>query len=485
MTLATNYRIRSAQEYEESLRDGRSVFYRGEAVEDVTRHPVFANAVKHASLDYQLMAEDSPHRDLAVGPDGASRFFQLPRSSEDLLTRSKLIEAGTRVGKTLVVLIREIGTDALFALTAASGALGEPYASRIADFYEHCREKDLGIAVAQTDPKGDRLLRPSEQPDPESYLRIVERRPDGIVVRGAKLHTSLTVNANELIVLPTRAMTEADADYAVSFAIPLNTPGLRLVASPFLPTSDLRTEEHPLAADRKLVETMTVFEDVFVPDERVFMAGEWQHTGDLVHKFVDFHRFTAISYKLPLVDALVGAALLAAEANGVQNAPQVRDKLSWLISYAETLRALTHYSAHKVRRVSGLAVPDTQLVNIAKLWFANNLHTAFQYVQDIAGGLSVTYPAVEDLSHPEYGEALKRYLAGADGWSGEDRFKVMTLVGDLTSGEYAGYQIVLAIHAEGTLEHEKLTILQQHDKDASKSYARWLAGLEGGQYPPS
>lgn len=476
-------RLRTPAEYRASLVDDRRVYYRGERVSDVTTHPVFKLAVDHASLDYK-MAEDPSHRELAVTDGGYSRYFEIPATAEDLLARSALIEAATRAGKTLVVLIKEIGTDALFSLLAMKEQLGEPYASRIDDFYTRCRDEDLALCVAQTDFKGDRALSPSKQINPDAYLRIVEERPDGIVVRGAKVHTSVSVNANEVIVLPTRAMGPDDAAYAVAFAIPVDTPGLTLVASPYLSTSGKVEAEHPLSAERKMVETSTLFDDVFVPSDRVFMAGQYEHAGELARGFVEFHRFTAISYKLPLVDALVGAALLAARVNGLERASHVRDKLSQLICYAETLRALTHQAAQNCKVVNGVATPDTLLVNIAKLQFALGLHNAFQIVQDIAGGLVVTYPSPEDLDHPEYGAALSRYLEAGGGASGAQRLRVINLISDLTAGEYGGYQAVLAVHAEGSIEAEKLTILAQYERETGIEYAEWLAGISDGPWPP-
>jgi aromatic ring hydroxylase len=290
----------------------------------------------------------------------------------------------------------------------------------------------------------------------------------------------VSVNANELIVLPTRAMSEADSDYAVAFAIPIDTPGLTLVVSPYLTVDGKQAEEFPLSAERKMADTITLFDDVFVPWERVFLCGEWQLAGELARGFVEFHRFTAISYKLPLVDALVGAALLASRVNGLDRRGHVRDKLAWLISYAETLRALTHQAADRFKLVEGIAVPDPLLVNIAKLQFAQGLHTAFQLVQDIAGGLLVTYPSQEDLVHEEYGPAVQRYLGGARGVDGIERLRVLNLVSDLTTGEFGGYQAVLAIHAEGSIEAEKLTILAQYPREEAMTYARWLAGLGVG-----
>ena len=261
-------------------------------------------------------------------------------------------------------------------------------------FHEHCRDNDLAVAVAQTDVKGDRSLGPSAQADPDLYVHIVERRADGIVVRGAMAHTSVSTNANELIVLPTRAMSEADRDYAVSFAIPISTPGLVLLASAYDSTALRGSQvEHPISGRHKMMETTTVFNDVFVPWDRVFLAGEYEFGGPLALAFVEHHRFTAVSYKLPLVDALVGSAMLMAEANGIARAGHVRDKLAHLITYAETLRGLTHYAAMSGKvREAGVAVPDTLYVNMAKYHFAHGYHEAARHVQDITGGAIVTGP---------------------------------------------------------------------------------------------
>ena len=179
-------------------------------------------------------------------------------------------------------------------------------------FYRHCADNDLAVCVGQTDAKGDRSKGPSEQDDPDMYMRVVSTNSDGIVVRGAKCHTSVSVNADEIIVLPTRAMSATDADYAVSFAVPLNTKGLKLFVSSYA-GGERNDFEFPLSSKHKMLETLTVFDDVFVPWERVFLYREPELAGRVSLGFVEFHRFTAVSYKLPLLDALVGTAALIAE----------------------------------------------------------------------------------------------------------------------------------------------------------------------------
>jgi 4-hydroxybutyryl-CoA dehydratase / vinylacetyl-CoA-Delta-isomerase len=474
--------LRTEEQYKQSLRDGRAVFFRGEKVADVTKHPVIGIAVEHACIDYR-MAEDPKYRELAVVGNGAnaySRYYHLPRNGEDLLKRSQLIAASTREGATLVVLIKEIGTDALLALHIVGermAAAGKPeYRARVHDYYRQCRDNDLAVAVAQTDVKGDRALGPTAQEHPDYYVHIVEERPDGIVVRGAKVHTSVSTNTNEVIVLPTRAMRPEDRAYAVAFALPVNTPGLKLIASPH-GSGHKNDFEHPISARHKMMETLTVFDDVFIPKERVFLCGEVDFAGLLALTFVRYHRFTAVSYKLPLLELMAGAGYAVAEANGVQRAGHVRDKLTHLAAYHSTVRGLIEHAAAAFTIEDGLAVPNTLLTNVAKYHFAHNYHQAVQIVQDLAGGLLVTAPAAEDLTSEATRAYVTRYLGGARGFDAETRLRLLNLIGDLTSSDFGGYQEVLAVHAEGGFEAEKLQAYREYDFKSVAAYARKLAGV--------
>ena len=473
-------------EYVESLKDDREVWYRGERVEDVTRHPVIGKAVRHATIDY-AMAEDEAHRDLAVVEDEGppySRYYKIPRSSEDLLSRSRLIETATAEGDTLVVLIKEIGTDALFALLAITAELADPvYHARTKTFYEHCRDGDLALAVAQTDVKGDRVKRPSQQADPDVYLRVVERRDDGVVVRGMKAHTSVATNVHEVIVLPTRAMGEGEEDWSIAFALPANTPGIRFIASPY-GDGEQRPGEHPIASQRKMMETLTLFDDVFVPNERIFLDGDIAAAGQLALTFVEYHRFTAVSYKLPLVDALSGCAALAADYNGILGASHVRDKFVDLIEYAETTRTLIEKAADRcIDKPNGQVAPDPLTTNMAKSHFAHGYHRAVQHVQELAGGILVTGPGDEDWQSEELRPFLQKYLVGREGVSAEQRIRLLNFVRELTASDYSGYQEVLAIHAEGSLQAERLQIFRAFNENGSAGrvikLAAKMAGLGG------
>jgi len=476
--------MRSRKEYIESLRDGREVYFKGQRVADVTQHPEIRLAIDHAAIDYD-MAHDPAWRALAVAEENGqaySRYFQLPLTEHDLLDRSRLIEAATTLGGTLVVLIKEIGTDALFALHLVAHELdkrkGTQYLERVRKFHAYARDNDLALSVAQTDVKGDRSRSPLEQEHPDYYLRIVDETPQGIVVRGAKVHTSVSVNSNEMIVLPTRAMKENEAAYAVSFAVPLNTKGLKLITSAYGSHHDDSHFDAPLASRHRMLETLTVFDDVFIPHERVFLKGEWEFAGELAKTFVEFHRFTAISYKLPLVDALVGAALLMAEYNGLERVKHVQEKLAKLVGYAETLRALLRLAALDAKTGAlGIAIPKPLVVNMAKLHFATNYHQMLAYLVDITGGLIATGPSEADLENPETGAYVRRYLGGRKGVPVEQRLKAINLVKELTATDFAGYQAVLAIHAEGSIEAEKLAMVREHDSARCVALAKRLAGI--------
>jgi 4-hydroxybutyryl-CoA dehydratase/vinylacetyl-CoA-Delta-isomerase len=475
--------LMSPEQYLESLKDDREIWYRGERVDDVTTHPVLGKAARHAAIDYAI-AEDPEHRDLAVYEENGieySRYYKVPESTDDLLKRSKLIELCTTEGDTLVTLIKEIGTDGIFALLAVTAEMENPvYHERVQAFYEHCRENDFAIAVAQTDAKGDRVKRPSQQADPDLYLRVVERRDDGVVVRGMKVHTSISTNANEMIVLPTRAMGEGEEDWSIAFAVPINTPGVKLLTSPF-GDGPAQPGEHPITSKHKMMETLTVFDDVFVPNDRIFLNGEREDAGKLALTFVEYHRFTAVSYKLPLVDALGGCAAVIADYNGIIGAGHVRDKFVDLITYAETLRALTEKAAERcIDKPNGQVAPDPMTVNIAKSHFAHGYHHAVQHVQELAGGILVTGPGDEDWENEELRGFLNKYLVGRDGISAEKRMKMLNFIRDLTSSDYGGYQEVLAIHAEGSLQAEKLQIFRAFNDNGNARRVMKMAARMAG-----
>jgi aromatic ring hydroxylase len=466
--------LRTPAEYVESLRDGRVLWYRGKRVGDLLAEPDLRVAVEHSSVDFAL-AGDPAHRDLAVAVDESGEpyhaLYSLPRTPADLQRRSRLIELGSLHSGTILS-VKDVGADAILGLLVT---LEGDERERAVAFWDHARRRDLVVSVAQTDVKGDRAKAPHEQRDPDLYVHVVDRSDEGIVVRGAKAHTSFTPNCNEVLVLPTRAMTADDADFALSFAVPPDTAGLSMYVSPYS-AGERHPWEYPISSRHKMLETLTVFDDVFVPWERVFLFRRAELAGPVALAFVDFHRFTAVSYKLPLLDALVGSAAEIARMNGVLGAGHVREKLTQLVIYADTVRTLTESAAARGRAGRhGICRPDSGTTNLAKYTFASRYHDAVRMVQECAGGLLATGPGGDDWDSPEVRPVLEKYFSAAA--PAAERLAMMNMISDLTVREFGGYQTVLAVHAEGSIEAEKMQILREYDSARAVGRARWLAGL--------
>lgn len=460
--------LRSPDEFRESLRDGRRVVYRGCMVDDVTQHPALGRTIAHAARLFDLPNEDPlglfSYKDDELD-DTVSTFFQRPATPDQLRRRGDVIEESTRRSGTTLNIVKVVGTDALLALETVAAELdaeeGTEYGGRLAAFRAHCAREDFAMALAATDPKGDRSLSPSRQADPDQYLRVIARDGGGITVRGAKIHTTASPSANELIVIPCRAMGPEDRDYALAFAIPVNAPGVTLISHPIDPGP---AAESPVSRRSIEVETLTVFEDVHVPWERVFLCGETGYAGAVAAAFANFHRYTAVSYKPPAIDLLIGAASMVADQLGIATAGHVRDKIADMICYVELIRAARIASAARARIVPpGLASPDPLLTNAGKHHFATRYHGIVAAVQDLAGGLIVTAPGVEDLDHPDYGPIIEKYLAGRDGVNGRRRWQLAQLVRDMTASEFGGYNDVVTLHGEGSTQAQRIAATREFD----------------------
>ena len=271
-------------------------------------------------------------------------------------------------------------------------------------------------------------------------------------------------------------MAAGEEDWSMAFAVPVATPGIRMYASDFLHGTD-DSFVRPISTKHKMIETLTVFDDVFVPWERVFFHDRPDLAGAAALAFVEHHRFTAVSYKLPLLDALVGAGIAISQANGIDKADHVRDKLSWLGCYAETVRGLTHLAAIRCQVEEGVAYPDVFTTNAAKWTFARDYHRAIEIVQDLAGGLLVTGPSGADWESAEVRPVLEKYLTGA--WPADRRLAMLNLIAELTTRLYGGYQTVLAIHAEGSIEAEKMAMLRAYNPQPALGLVMRLAGING------
>lgn len=482
--------IITPEKYIESLKDGRAVYCEGERVEDVTQHPILKICRDWVAMDYVLQ-QDPRYQDLVTekNEEGELVSFALmpQRSREDLLRLRDIVQLWARVCFGKPPGAKFVAKDGLNALTVVSQRVdrkhGTNYAERVEAYRKHLQENDVAFAMGMTDVKGDRRLRPSQQQlHLDYYVRIVEERRDGIVVRGAKSHISQAPLCNEILVTPCRAMREEDKDYAVSFAVPVNAEGLTLICAEPEVSEPGNFFDHPISSSVYLNDATIIFDDVFIPDERVFLKGEWEFAGDIAYMFANFHRLSAESYKAMELELFTGAAALMAEYNGVEKASHIRDELTWLVMFTEATevmgRAACEYCVSEPD--SDLVYPNPMYANICKFYFADNWHQATKYIQDIAGGIVGTCPSSKDFLNPETHDLLDKYLGGKAGVPTEHRIRLVKLIRDLTSS----YEDVLTIHAEGSLAAQKLSVYVLADFERYKAAAKRAARIKDGTKHP-
>jgi 4-hydroxybutyryl-CoA dehydratase / vinylacetyl-CoA-Delta-isomerase len=458
--------LMTAQQYKDSLKDGRVVYLCGERVPDVLADPTLKTCIETAAIDYE-MTEMEEYRDLAVvtreDGDPISRYYHVPRSGDDLLKRHELMVEATRLGSGAIPFTHDIASDAMNAVNITATLMGkEEYRERAEAYRRYLQDRDLSVAVAMSDVKGDRSQRPSspKQGHPDYYLRVVDKGDDGIVVRGAKAHISAAAYFNELFVVPCRNMSEADADYALSFAIPVDTPGIIQVAHPI--KADFSPLDFPVDIPlRWHTDSLVIFDDVFVPWERVFLCGESAFAMPLVYNFAYFHRHTAASYRIPVSEMMVGMAQAMAEYNGVDKATHIIEKITDLVIYVNMLKSLSRAACVDFVVHGGIPTPNPVITNMAKYYFASNFHRCVEIVQDVSGGLLSTAPTYADFANPEIGGFIDKYLGGAGEATAEQRLRMLQFIRRILCQEIE----VLAVQGEGSFQAQRMTIyLESQDE---------------------
>jgi 4-hydroxyphenylacetate 3-monooxygenase/4-hydroxybutyryl-CoA dehydratase/vinylacetyl-CoA-Delta-isomerase len=416
--------------------------------------------------------------------DKINRFTHIHHSQEDLLKKQLMTRLLChRVGGCIM---RCMGIDAMNAASVVTyemdEALGTDYHPRFEKVLRHWQDNDLVGACAQTDCKGDRLKRPHEQVDPDLYLRIVESRPDGIVVRGAKIDITNAPIADEIVAIPTRFLTEKDSDYAVAFAIPADWEGVKML---------VRTAHHhkrkylkaPIAeiGDN---EAFIVFDDVFVPRERVFLDGKGDprqtaYAGFLALLFAHYHRHSYTGCKPAVSEVLGSAAALVAEYNGIERQPHVREKLSHLIGTAELVFAAGQVSAYRAEKSpSGTYIPDEILTNVGRRLAGEEIYNEYKIVADLAGGLAATLPFEEEFFSKETGDLANKYIMRNPNISAENQHRCFRMIENLLVSDWAGVMQVAGLHGGGSPQMETIALMGRYDLEALKSIAKYLAGIE-------
>ncbi len=480
--------LMTGSQYVESIRERTmEVYMFGKKIQYPTEHPILRPSLNSVKMTYDL-AQLPEYQDLmtVISPETGeriNRFTHIHRSTEDLIKKVKMQRLlGQKTGSCFQ---RCVGMDAFNAVYSTTYELDQQYHTHYFEnfikFMLHCQHLDLTVDGAMTDPKGNRSLPPHAQADPDLYLRVVERRDDGIIVRGAKAHQTGAINSHELIIMPTCSMGPEDKDYAVSFAVPVDAKGIFMVIG--RQSCDTRKLENcPMDVGNVQfggVEALVVFDDVFIPNERIFLNGETEFAGMMVERFAGYHRQSYGGCKVGVGDVLIGAAALAADYNGVSKASHIKDKLIEMTHLNETLFSCgIACSAEGCPTKSGNYLIDLLLANVCKQNITRYPYEIVRLAEDIAGGLMVTAPSEADFKDSKIGPYIEKYLKGVADIPTENRLRILRLLENLCLGTAAVGYLTESMHGAGSPQAQRIMIARQSDLSSKKDLAKNLAGID-------
>ncbi len=479
--------MKTGNEYIESLRKRKiKVYVKGQLLDSATAidHPFIKGHVNAAAMTYNL-AFNPANEDLMTTQSHLTgkkinRFTHIHQSTEDLLKKVKMLRMISQ--QTGTCYQRCVGFDALNTLYTVTfemdEKLGTQYHERLKNFLQYVQENDLMVAGAMTDPKGDRSLRPSQQSDPDMFVRVVEKNDKGIIIRGAKAHMTGMVNSHEMLIMPTMGMSAEDKDYAVACALPVDAEGVLHIFG--RQTNDDRKCEGEIDQGNARYgivggECLTVLENVFVPWEKVFMCGEVEFSGMLVERFACYHRQNYGGCKGGVSDIVIGAAAVMADYSGYGKAAHVKEKINEMIHLAETLYACSiACSAEGKPTQSGAYFVDPLLANVGKHNVTRLIYDIDRIAQDIGGGLTATLPSESDLRNPDIGKYVDKYFKGVASVPTENRLRIARLIENMTGGT----ALVESMHGAGSPQAQKVMYSKLSDLEYKKRRAMAIAGIK-------
>jgi len=475
--------LKTPEQFEESLKSLKPrVFMNGQRVDNVLENPNTRTVVEANKASYEWALDPATsHIMTAYSPlieDTVNRYTYVSRSVDDLVKKA---EAGTFTSETLGTCIyRCVGYDCFHSLWSTTWEmdrdLGTSYHPRFLEYLKWVQREDLSVAGALTEPRGQRNKRALNWPDPYLSVKVVDKNDKGIVVRGAKINISGGFASNEIVVLPQSAHSEGESDYAVAFATPPDAPGITFVCqyTPFSAERDLSDDIEELGNPRfgQRETSMIIFEDVFVPWERVFSCGEYPYAVKFVTRFARTHRMTCGgTCKVGFMNQIIGSAKLVQEYKGLQNVPHINEELAEMVALRETCRSCGLAAAYKGSEEpegSGVYLPDELMGNVSKLNVCNAFWRVMALAGDIGGGLIVTLPSLKELQNPETRAYVEEFYSFGGDEPAENVMKVHKHLQNWTAGLHG----VGTWHGAGPVQAQKIMLQRvinyDHEKDLVK-----------------
>jgi 4-hydroxybutyryl-CoA dehydratase/vinylacetyl-CoA-Delta-isomerase len=477
-------KITDKNSYIESIKNRNlRIYLMGELVKEPLDHPIIRPSIEAMAETYELAVRE-PELATATSPyngEKINRFLHIAESNEDLFLQNKMQR---KLGQlTGTCFQRCVGMDAFNALHSVTFEIDEKhnteYHKNFINFLTEMHKYNLVIGGAMTDVKGDRSKLPHEQEDEDLYLRVVKRSHDGVYVKGAKAHQTGCINSHWLVVMPTLRLSDKDTDYAIVGAIPVDAEGITYIyGRQSCDTRNMEPGEYDVG--NKFFagqEAMVIFDNVFIPNEYIFMNGEYDFASMLVERFTTYHRRSYVC-KSGVGDVLIGAAATIAEYNGVEEASHIKDKLVEMNKLNETIYATGIASSLQGSITkSGNFINDDLLANVCKQHVTKETFELGRIAQDLAGGLVGSMPSGIDFNEGTMSEDLKKYLKGKKDINSEDRIKILRLIENMTLGRNAVAYLTESLHGAGSPQAQRVQIRRRVDIEEKKEFAKKLSGI--------
>ena len=477
-------KISNRESYLKSISDRNlKIYLMGKLVEDPLSHPIIRPSIEAMAETYEL-AVNEPELGSVKSPytgESINRFLHIAESNDDLYLQNKMQR---KLGQlTGTCFQRCVGMDAFNALHSVTFEIDEKYSTKyhqnFINFLTEMHKYNLVIGGAMTDVKGDRSKLPHEQEDEDLYLRIVDRDENGVYVKGAKAHQTGCINSHWMVVMPTLRLTEKDKDYAIVGAIPVDAEGITYIyGRQSCDTRSMEPGEYDVGNKYFAgQEAMVIFDNVFIPNELIFMNGEFDFASMLVERFTTYHRRSYVC-KAGVGDVLIGAAATIAEYNGVENASHISDKLVEMNKMNETIYATGIASSLQGSKTkSGNYINDDLLANVCKQHVTKDTFEIGRLAQDLAGGLVGSMPSGIDFNEGEMSSELKKYLKGIKETNAEDRVKILRLIENMTLGRNAVAYLTESLHGAGSPQAQRVQIKRRVNIEEKKDLAKKLSGV--------
>lgn len=481
--------LMTPEQFEDSLKEVKPrIFMNGKRVENVLENRNTRTVVEANKASYEW-ALDPRYKDIMTcySPlidDVVNRYTYVSASNEDLVKKA---EAGTFTAEMLGTCIyRCVGYDSFHSLASTTWEmdrdLGTEYRPRFMEYLKMVQTKDLSVAGALTEARGSRSKKTLDWKDPYLSLKIVDKNKDGIVVRGAKINISGAYASHEMMVLPQAAHFKGEEDYAVAFATPVDAKGITFVCqyTPYSAERDLADDieelGNPVFGQRET--SLVVFDDVFVPWDRVFHCGEYQYSVKLVTRFARTHRMTCGgTCKVGFMNQIIGASKLIQEYKGLEKAAHINEELAEMVVLRETGRACGMAAAYKGSEEpegSGVFLPDELMGNVSKLNVCNAFWRVMALAGDIGGGLIVTLPSLKELKNPEVKDYVEEFYSFGSDEPTENIMKVHKLLQNWTAGLHG----VGTWHGAGPVMAQKIMLQRVIDYGREKELVKRTLNLK-------